>query len=47
MKTLDTDMEAQQSNPSGTVGFWIPPRGFWTLDSGFFVSENWGPDLNR
>ena len=40
-------MEAQQSNPSGTHGFWIPRRGFWTLDAGFFVSENWGPDFNR
>ena len=25
-------MEAQQSNPSGTLGFWIPRRGFWTLN---------------
>ena len=40
-------MEAQQSNPSGTLGFWIPRRGFWTLNSGFFVSEIWGPDFLR
>ena len=33
-------MEAQQSNPSGTLGF-------WTLNSGFFVSEIWGPDFLR